>query len=70
MAGMLDISRASYIAVEQGRRAIHLDELEKIADVLGKDVHSLLGETGNAEKYRQMFFEFLRIGADKDGKNT
>ena len=68
MANDLGISRASYIAIEQGRRKMSLDELKIIALVLGKHPHTLLGETGNTAKYKQMFFEFLRAGADKDGK--
>ena len=68
MADELGISRASYIAIEQGKRDMYLNEIKEAARVLGKDIHTLLGDVGNAEKYKQMFFEFLRVGVGKDGK--
>ena len=68
MADELGMSRASYIAIEQGKRDMHLDELKKAAHILGKDIHTLLGDVEDAEKYKQMFFEFLRVGVDEDGK--
>lgn len=68
MADALGMSRASYIALEQGRRKIQVEELEVIADILGTDVQVLLGSSASEKKYQQMFFEFLRLGADSDGR--
>ena len=35
MAKKIGISRASYIAIEQGKRDLGVSELQKISDVLG-----------------------------------
>ncbi|MHB8913828.1 MAG: helix-turn-helix domain-containing protein [Minisyncoccota bacterium] len=64
MARRLDISRASYIAIEQGRRELTVSELKKIANILGVSFEELeSGESPNYEKYKQMILSFLRGGA-------
>ena len=63
MAKKLEMSRASYIAIEQGKRELAVSELEKIADILGVSFNELeSGESPNYEKYRQMILAFLREG--------
>ncbi len=71
LAQKLGISRASYIAIEQGKRDLTLPEAHKIADTLGVTLKELeSGITPNYEKYKQMILEFLRLGGDADGKIT
>ena len=63
MSKKLDISRASYIAIEQGKRDLTVPELEKISNVLGVSFEELeSGESPNYEKYKQMVLAFLRHG--------
>lgn len=72
VAEKLGLSRASYIAVENGTRELTLDEAREITVLLGIDLDvltSAAGKNPNYEKYKQMILEFLRVGADKrDGK--
>lgn len=63
MAKRLDISRASYIAIEHGKRELTVSELEKISNILGVSFEELeSGESPNYEKYKQMILAFLRDG--------
>lgn len=63
MAKKLGISRASYIAIEQGKRELTVSELEKISNILGVSFEELeSGESPNYEKYKQMILAFLRDG--------
>lgn len=63
IAKKLDISRASYIAMEQGRRELSVSELEKISNILGVSFEELEnGKSANYEKYKQMILAFLRAG--------
>ncbi len=69
IAERLNISRTSYIAFEQGKRELSLDEANKLADFYGISVADLAGGTmPNIEKYKQMLFAFLRTDASRDGK--
>ena len=69
MAGKIDISRPSYIALEQGKRELSLAEAEKLADIFGVSVETFSGRNvPNIEKYKQMIFAFLRNGLASDGK--
>lgn len=71
MAEKLGISRASYIAVEQGKRELSLNEAQKIADMFGIPLENLKqGMAQNYEKYKQMILAYLRCAADSDGKIT
>lgn len=64
LARQLGISRASYIAIEQGKREITLREIEKLSEVLGVSMRDMEhGELPNYEKYRQMIHAFLRLNA-------
>ena len=63
MSKRLDISRASYLAMEQGRRDLSVSELEKISNILGVTLQELeSGESPNYDKYKQMILAFLREG--------
>ena len=62
LAKKLDISRASYIAVEHGKRDLSLGEFEKLSGALGVSLEDLEhGEIPNYEKYKQMILAFLRL---------
>lgn len=62
LAKKLDISRSSYIAIEQGGRELTLGEFEKLSEVLGVSFEDLeRGELPNYEKYKQMILAFLRL---------
>jgi transcriptional regulator with XRE-family HTH domain len=70
VANKLDISRASYIAVEQGKRELSLFEAQKISNIFGVSLKDM--ETGNIpnyEKYKEMILSFLRLfNSNGDGK--
>jgi transcriptional regulator with XRE-family HTH domain len=62
LAEKLDLSRASYIAIEQGRRELTLSESEKLSQFLGVSVSDIKrGEIPNYEKYKQMILLYLRM---------
>jgi DNA-binding XRE family transcriptional regulator len=70
MAKKLEISRPSYIAVEQGKKELSLSEAQKIADIFGISLKDM--ETGvvpDYEKYKEMILSFLRFfSLGGDGK--
>lgn len=60
LAQKLGLSRASYIAIEQGKRELTLGECERLAQILGVSMSDIeRGESANYEKYRQMILTFL-----------
>lgn len=62
LADKLGLSRASYIAIEQGKRELTLSECEKLSQVLGITFGDIeRGETPNYEKYKQMILVYLRM---------
>ncbi len=62
IAKQLGISRASYIAIEQGKREITLGELERLAEILGVSIQDIKhGEIPKYTKYKQMIHAFLRL---------
>lgn len=62
IAQKLGLSRASYIAIEQGKRELTLGECEKLSQALGISMNDIeRGEIPNYEKYRQMILAFLRM---------
>ena len=62
LAEKLSLSRASYIAVEQGKRELTLSECEKLSQVLGVPINDIeRGEVPNYEKYKQMILLYLRM---------
>ena len=71
MARKLGISRASYIAIEQGKRDLSLEEAQILADIFGIPLDNLKqGMAQNYEKYKQMILAYLRNAANSDGKVT
>lgn len=61
LASKLDMSRPSYIAVEQGKKDLTMGEFEKLTTVLGITFEEMeSGETPDYEKYKQMILAFLR----------
>lgn len=68
---MLDMSRASYANLEQGKHAVSLREAEKISDIYGISIQELIdGEVQNIQKYKHMIFAFLRADISDDKKVT
>lgn len=62
IAEKLDISRPSYIAIEQGKRDLTMAEFEKLSSVFGVSFEEIeSGESPNYEKYKQMVLAFLRL---------
>ena len=58
----LGISRPSYIAIEQGKKDLTLNEFDKISNILGISFEEIeSGETPDYEKYKQMILAFLRL---------
>lgn len=69
MARKIDISRTSYIALEQGKRGLSLSEAEKLANIFGVSIETFSGRNvQDIEKYKQMIFAFLRSGIASDNK--
>ena len=69
LAEKLDISRSSYIAVENGTRELSLEEGQRLAQIFGMTLEELTkGAKPNYEKYKQMILAYLRAGADSRGK--
>lgn len=70
IASKLGVSRASYIAIEKGKRELSLKEagvLTELFDVTLEDI--LSGDGKKYKKYEQMLFAFLR-NISGDGKIT
>lgn len=62
IAKKLGISRTSYIAVEQGKKELTVDEFGKLLNILGVSREEFEGEeVPNYEKYKQMILAFLRL---------
>jgi len=71
MAQKLGLSRASYIAIEQGKRDLSLEEAQVLADIFGIPLDNLKqGMEQNYAKYKQMLLAYLRHAANTDGKVT
>jgi DNA-binding XRE family transcriptional regulator len=70
IAKRLEISRPSYISLEQGKREISLSEAKKLSDLFGISLQEL--ETGVIpmyDKYKEMILAFIRAaGSSRDGK--
>lgn len=65
LASKLGISRASYIAIEQGKRELTLREGEELSQFLGVSVTDIQrGEVPNYEKYKQMILLYLQMNKD------
>lgn len=70
IAEKLEMSRPSYILVEQGKKELSLSEAQKIASIFGISLKDM--ETGivpDFDKYKEMILSFLRYFSVKtDGK--
>jgi transcriptional regulator with XRE-family HTH domain len=70
IADKIGISRASYIALEQGKREPSLSEAQKLSDLFGVSLREL--ETGALplyNKYKEMILAYVRMASsEKDGK--
>lgn len=61
VAEQLNISRSSYIAVEQGKRQLSLFEAEKLSELYRINLSDLVSNNKEKQaKYQQMLFVFLR----------
>ncbi len=76
MAKKLEISRPTYTAMEKGEKEMTLSEITKLAEIFGIREKDLL-KTNNSEpqkssmkKFKQILFNCIKFGADKDGKIT
>ena len=72
LAIKLDMSRPSYIAVEQGKKELTLSEAEKLSEIFGVSLKEMKsGISANYEKYKQMILAYIRnSGSKKDGRIT
>lgn len=65
----IGISRASYIAFEQGKTELSLCQATKLADFFGISLEELKGGImPNYKKYKQMILAYLRNGNSIDGR--
>lgn len=70
IANKLEISRTSYIAIEQGKRELSLKEAVILTELFGITLEDLLSRNDKKhKKYEQMLFAFLR-NIPGDGKIT
>lgn len=68
VAGRINISRSSYLAVEKGTKELSLSEAESLARLFGITIDELLqSRVANTAKYKQMILLYLRK-AKHDGK--
>jgi transcriptional regulator with XRE-family HTH domain len=72
LAIKLDMSRPSYIAIEQGKKELTLSGAEKLSEIFGVSLKEMeSGISANYEKYKQMILGFIRnAGSKKDGRIT
>jgi transcriptional regulator with XRE-family HTH domain len=72
IAGVIGISRPTYIAIEKGTGDMTIEQLNKLANKLGCEPEDILTENlTDEEKYKQVLMEILKNGADdRDGKIT
>jgi transcriptional regulator with XRE-family HTH domain len=69
LAKKLDISRPSYIAIEQGKRELTLSEAEKLTGTFGISLKEMEGGISeNYEKYKQMILAYIRSASAIDGR--
>ncbi len=69
VAKIIDVSRPTYIAIEQGKSCLDVNQLQKLADKTGCDIEDILTEKIiDEDKYKEILMETLRFGAERDGK--
>jgi transcriptional regulator with XRE-family HTH domain len=64
VAAELNLSRASYIAIEQGKRELTVSEKDKLESLFGVSTE---GTVKDQEKYREMILEFLSLPEFEEG---
>jgi len=64
VAESLGVSRATYVAIEQGKRELSISHKQKLEEIFGDAV---VGSEENYQKYRQMILEFLTLPEFKNG---
>jgi transcriptional regulator with XRE-family HTH domain len=70
IAEKLNMSRPSYISVEQGKRELSLSEAQVISNIFGISLKDMeMGTIPDIDKYKEMIISFLRSFSSKsDGK--
>ena len=69
MSRLLDISRPSYVAIEQGKRDLTVPEAKKLSDFFGVPFEEFSGAPEQKyEKYKQMILAILRSKASYKGR--
>ena len=64
VAGVLGVSRATYISVTKGRRDLTTGELEKLSAFFSIPIAEFFDQPRNNEKFKQMYFYILRFFRD------
>lgn len=71
MAGVLGVSRPTYMAIEKGIGDITVQQLSKLANKLGCEMEDVLTESlTDEEKYKEVLMGMIKNGADSDGRIT
>ena len=60
VAGVIDMSRATYINVKNGKRDLTTGEIEKLSAFYNVPIAELFDQPRNNEKFKQMYFYILR----------
>jgi transcriptional regulator with XRE-family HTH domain len=66
---ILGLSRATYNGVENNKRPVTVDELEKLADYYGVSVDSFFSRPRNVLKFEQMYLYILQSKHAKNNVN-
>lgn len=71
MAGILGVSRPTYIAIEKGLGDITVEQLSKLANKIGCNPEDILmDDILDEDKYKETIIEMIKNGADDDGRIT
>ncbi len=69
VAKSIGVSRPTYVAIENGKSELSLDQAQKLAGIFGLDLNELAtGNVPDIEKYKHMILAYLRSGLSKDGR--
>lgn len=69
VAKAIGVSRPTFSAIEAGKQKLDVEEVQKLAGLLGVDVTDLLyGNIPDIAKYKQMILTYLRMPLSKDKK--
>ena len=76
MAQKMGFSRPTYVAIEKGKKEMTISEIKKLAKIFGISKNDLITKDDNEcqrasmTKFKQMLFNCIKFGADRDGKIT